>query len=54
MARMVALAGDEAVGTWNQLEVLMCRWRAIEALLGEPAPFVYRATRTTLKAVQIL
>ncbi len=52
-ARMVALAGDEAVGTWNQLEVLMCQWRAIEALLGEPAPFVYRATRTTLKAVQI-
>jgi len=53
-ARMVALAGDEAVGTWNQLEVLMCQWRAIEALLNEPAPFVYRATRTTLRAVQIL
>jgi len=52
-ARMVALAGDEAVGTWNQLEVLMCQWRAIEALLGEPTPFVYRATRTTLRAVQI-
>jgi hypothetical protein len=52
-ARLVALAGDEAVGVWNQLEVLMCRWRAIEALLVEPAPFVYRATRTTLKAVQI-
>jgi hypothetical protein len=50
---MVALAGDEAVGTWNQLEVLMCQWRAIEALLGEPAPFVYRATRTTLSAVRI-
>jgi hypothetical protein len=52
-ARMVALAGDDAVGIWTQLEVLMCRWRAIEALLGEPTPFVYRATRTTLRAVQI-
>jgi hypothetical protein len=52
-ARMVALAGDDAVGIWNQLEVLMCQWRAIEALLGEPTPLVYRATRTTLRAVQI-
>lgn len=52
-ARMVALAGDEAVGIWNQLEVLICQWRAIEALLGEPAPFAYRATRTTLRAVQM-
>lgn len=52
-ARMVALAGDEAVGTWNQLEVVMCQWRAIEALLSEPAPFVYRATRTTLRVVEL-
>ena len=29
-AKMVTLAGDEAQGTWNQLEVLMCQWRAIE------------------------
>lgn len=50
---MVALAGDEAVGTWNQLEVLMCQWRAIEALLDKPAPFVYRATRTRLRAVDL-
>ena len=31
-ARMVALAGDEARRTWEQLEVLMRHWRAIEAL----------------------
>jgi hypothetical protein len=52
-ARMVALSGVEAVGTWNQLEILMCQWRAIEALLDKPAPLVYRATRTTLRAVPL-
>jgi hypothetical protein len=40
-ARMVALAGKEAIGTWAQLEVLMTRWRSIEALLDEPGPFIY-------------
>jgi hypothetical protein len=29
-ARMVTLAGEEAQGTWNQLEALMWQWRAIE------------------------
>ena len=28
-ARMVALSGDEARGTWQQLDVLMRHWRAI-------------------------
>jgi hypothetical protein len=41
VARMVALAGKEAIGTWAQLEVLMTRWRSIEALLDEPGPFIY-------------
>jgi hypothetical protein len=41
------------VGTWNQLEILMCRWRAIGALLDKPTPFVYRATRTALRAVAL-
>jgi hypothetical protein len=35
-ARMVAPAGKEARGTWEQLEVLMCQWRAIERLLATP------------------
>jgi hypothetical protein len=45
-ARMVTLAGKEAVGTFQQLEVLMCNWRAIEAKLQETGPFIYAATRT--------
>lgn len=35
-ARMVVLAGKEAVGTWSQLEVFMCQWRSIESALPSP------------------
>lgn len=52
-ARMVALAGSEAIGTWRQLEVLMSQWRAIEALLGKPGPFIYSATRSRLRKLDI-
>lgn len=52
-ARMVALAGREAIGTWAQLEILLTQWRRIEALLGEPGPFIYSATRTTLRPVDL-
>lgn len=52
-ARMVALAGREAIGTWAQLEVLLTQWRRIEALLGESGPFIYSATRTTFRPVDL-
>lgn len=52
-ARMVALAGREAVGTWNQPEVLVCQWRAAEATLEEAGPFIYSATRTRLRSVPL-
>jgi hypothetical protein len=52
-ARMVSLAGPEAIGTWAQLEVLLCQWRAIERKLDEPGPFVYSATRTALSWVPL-
>ena len=44
-AKMITLAGEEARGTWDQLEVLMCQWRAIERFIDESGPFIYRATR---------
>lgn len=50
-ARMVALAGAEAVGTWAQLEVLLGQWRRILALLEQPGPFIYSVTRTRLRPV---
>jgi hypothetical protein len=50
---MIALASEEARGTWDQLEVLMSQWRAIERRLEEPGPFIYTATRTTLRLVDL-
>jgi len=45
-ARMVALAGADAGGKWEQLEVLMINWRRIQAWAEEPGPFIYSVTRT--------
>lgn len=52
-ARMVALAGSEAIGTWAQLEVLMCQWRFVEDLLQQTGPFIYSATRTRRRAIDL-
>jgi len=52
-ARMVTLASKEANSKFAQLELFMCRWRTIEALLEKPGPFIYEATRTTLKPVPL-
>jgi hypothetical protein len=52
-ARMVALASDEARDIWHQLEILMSQWRAIVRRLEEPGPFVYTASRTALRAVEL-
>jgi hypothetical protein len=52
-ARMIAPAGVDAGGTWEQLETLMNQWRAIEKRLVEPGPFIYTATRTTLRPVDL-
>jgi PIN like domain len=52
-ARIVALAGPEAVGTWAQLETLCCQWRAIGRRLDDASPFIYSATRTALRPVSV-
>jgi PIN like domain len=52
-ARMVALSGRDAISCWDQLEILMCQWRRIEALVGGLAPAVYRATRSSLTPVPL-
>jgi len=52
-ARMVTLAGPEAIGTWAQLEILMTQWRRIEALLYEAGPFIYSVTRTAFRSVDL-
>lgn len=52
-ARMVTLASKDARTKFAQLEVVMCRWRGIEALLDQSGAFVYEATRTTLRSVPL-
>ena len=52
-ARMITLASDEARGTWAQLEVFMSQWRAIERRLEERGPFIYTASRTVLRQVDL-
>jgi hypothetical protein len=52
-ARMVALTGDGARSVFDQLEVVMCRWQDIERCRSEPAPFIYAATRTSLRRIPI-
>lgn len=52
-ARMVALSGPDARGTFDQLEIVMAQWRAITGLLLKPGPFIYTATRTSLRSVSL-
>lgn len=52
-ARMVALSGAEAIGTWAQLEVVMSGWRRLESLSGRAGPFVVTMTRTSMRDVTL-
>ena len=52
-ARMVNLAADDARDRFTQMEVLMCQWRRIGDLLDKKGPFIYLATRTTLRAMPL-
>jgi hypothetical protein len=52
-ARMVNLAGEDAIDTFAQLEVLMCQWRRVTDLLEEKGPFIYSVTRTAMRAIPL-
>lgn len=52
-ARLVTLTAREAGSVWAQLELLLCRWRAIEECKTKPGPFILRATRTSLTPVPL-
>lgn len=52
-ARMITLVGSEAIGTFAQLEILLCRWRDVERRAEEPGPFIYAARRTSLRQVEL-
>ena len=40
----------EKMRKWNQLEIVVGQWRAIERLVDEPGPWIYVATRTQVRA----
>jgi hypothetical protein len=50
---MVALSGNDATSTWFQLEVRFSQWRAIEPLANRGGPFIYAATRSGLRSVDL-
>jgi hypothetical protein len=52
-ARMVTLGGRDAGGTFDQLEILMCQWRSIEGCFAEAGPFIYVASRTAFRPVDL-
>ncbi|MFC0533544.1 PIN-like domain-containing protein [Phytohabitans kaempferiae] len=52
-AKMVALDTSQAHGTFDQLEIVMCRWRQIVDLYEQPGPFNYVASRTNLRRISL-
>jgi hypothetical protein len=52
-ARMITLASSDARTVFDQLEVVMCRWRDIEGCLDQPGPFIYKASRTAFTPLDL-
>lgn len=52
-AGMVNLAADDATDRFAQMEVIMCQWRRISALLDEKGPFTYAVTGTSMRALEL-
>lgn len=52
-AKMVNLSSAEAGTTWAQLEVFMIQWRRIEALVHEGGPFIYSASRSSFRRLEL-
>jgi PIN like domain len=52
-AKMVALNRLDAKTKWGQLEVFMTQWRHIEGLIGQPGPFIVRASRTAMTPISL-
>jgi hypothetical protein len=50
---MVALTAADAGSVFAQLEVVMCRWRDLERCAAEPPPFIYAATRTSMRPIAL-
>lgn len=52
-AKMVALAGGDARTKWGQLELVMGHWQRIEQLADEAGPFIYLASRSGVRKLDL-
>ena len=52
-ARMIALVGQDAGNTWEQLHIVLKRWERIEESLNEPGPFIYALGKATFRKVDL-
>ena len=48
---MFVLSSREQLSVWDQLEIILSRWRDIERLSKEPGPYIYTVTRTSIRQV---
>jgi hypothetical protein len=48
-ARMVRLDARQGLNKWHQLEIIVTQWRRFEELAELPGPWLYMATRTSLR-----
>lgn len=48
-ARMIRLDARHGLNKWQQLEIIVTQWRRFEELAELPGPWLYMATRTTLR-----
>lgn len=53
-APMFAIADPGRLGVWDQLEIVMHRWRDMEELRDRPGPYIYALTRTRLTEIDLL
>lgn len=48
-AKMFRLDARHGLSKWQQLEIIVTQWRRFEELIDLPGPWLYMATRTTLR-----
>jgi hypothetical protein len=48
-ARMFRLDARHGLNKWQQLEIIVMQWRRFEEMVLLPGPWLYMATRTTLR-----
>jgi hypothetical protein len=48
-ARMIRLDARHGLNKWQELEIIVTQWRRFEDLAELPGPWLYMATRTSLR-----